>query len=58
VTTDTRSLTDAIPPPEKVRQELAQRLREAAVLRQLLRLSERAERERQRYSRPEASHVE
>jgi hypothetical protein len=40
-----------IPTAEQVRQRLAETLREAAVLRRQLRVSEQAERERLRYSR-------
>jgi len=46
--TNTRSLLDAIPDPELLRDRLANIHSEAALLRALLRLAERAARRRER----------
>jgi len=43
---NSKPLTDRIPKPEEVREELAQNLREAKLLRDLLRVAERAARDR------------
>lgn len=40
-------VTDTIPPPEEIRERLKKTLREAALLRRLLRLAQQAERDRQ-----------
>jgi len=42
----TKNLTDRIPAPEEVRSRLSANLREAQILRQLLRVSERAARQK------------
>jgi hypothetical protein len=42
------STLEAVPPPEVVRQRLTDALREASILRALLRISERAAKELQR----------
>jgi hypothetical protein len=42
------ALIDGLPAPQAVRERLGQALREAQLLRQLLRLSERASQERER----------
>jgi hypothetical protein len=47
MSTQTRSIADEIPDPDTLRKRLSMALREAALLRQLLRVSERAVRERQ-----------
>jgi hypothetical protein len=42
------AITEQVPCPEEVREQLGRALREVALLRSLLRLAERVERERQR----------
>jgi hypothetical protein len=49
---DHRPLTDMIPPPDSIRGRLAELTREANLLRQLLRVAERKERQQQA-GRPE-----
>jgi len=43
---NSKPLTDRIPTPEEVRRKLGENLREARLLRDLLRVAERAERDR------------
>jgi hypothetical protein len=51
---NTKPLLECIPKPEEVRKKLAQNLREARLLRDLLRVAERAERDRTQKLIPQA----